>query len=321
MTATTTRKPNPWLLAARPKTLPASISPVLVGSALALREGQFDVAVFLATLAAAVLLQIGANYSNDVFDYLKGADKARVGPTRVTQSGMVTPRQMMIATGVVFGLAALLGLYLVSVGGWPILLIGLVSIVCAVAYTAGPFPLAYRGLGDVFAFVFFGVVAVMGAYFLQTQQFTWMSFIASLPNALFATCIIITNNLRDIDTDRAAGKHTLAVRIGERSHAHRIHRDDGDCVSRAAGAAAAGHGAGLGLVAPVGGRADCVCAGARPVADAARAGAQPAAGPHRAAESAVLGVVFSLAFTRINFSTTEHTEDTEVLQEKREMSL
>ena len=217
MTATTTRKPNPWLLAARPKTLPASISPVLVGSALALREGQFDVAVFLATLAAAVLLQIGANYSNDVFDYLKGADKARVGPTRVTQSGMVTPRQMMIATGVVFGLAALLGLYLVSVGGWPILLIGLVSIVCAVAYTAGPFPLAYRGLGDVFAFVFFGVVAVMGAYFLQTQQFTWMSFIASLPNALFATCIIITNNLRDIDTDRAAGKHTLAVRIGERA--------------------------------------------------------------------------------------------------------
>jgi 1,4-dihydroxy-2-naphthoate polyprenyltransferase len=218
MTATTTTsKPNPWLLAARPKTLPASMSPVLVGSALALRDGQFEVPVFLATLAAAVLLQIGANYSNDVFDFLKGADKARVGPTRVTQSGMVTPKQMMIATGVVFGLAALLGLYLVIVGGLPILLIGLVSIVCAIAYTAGPFPLAYRGLGDVFAFVFFGVVAVMGTYFLQTHQFTWMSFIASLPNALFATGIIITNNLRDIETDRAAGKHTLAVRIGDRN--------------------------------------------------------------------------------------------------------
>ncbi len=217
MAAPTTRKPNPWLLAARPKTLPASISPVLVGSALALRDGQFDVLVFLATLAAAVLLQIGANYSNDVFDFLKGADKARIGPTRVTQGGLVTPKQMLIATGIVFGLATLLGLYLVVIGGWPILLIGLVSIACALAYTAGPFPLAYRGLGDLFAFVFFGVVAVMGTYFVQAHQFTWLSFIAALPNALFATCIIITNNLRDIDTDRAAGKHTLAVRIGDRN--------------------------------------------------------------------------------------------------------
>ncbi len=217
MAAPTTRKPNPWLLAARPKTLPASISPVLVGSALALRDGQFDGLVFLATLAAAVLLQIGANYSNDVFDFLKGADKARIGPTRVTQGGLVTPKQMLIATGIVFGLAALLGLYLVVVGGWPILLIGLVSIACALAYTAGPFPLAYRGLGDLFAFVFFGVVAVMGTYFVQAHQFTWLSFIAALPNALFATCIIITNNLRDIDTDHAAGKHTLAVRIGDRN--------------------------------------------------------------------------------------------------------
>jgi 1,4-dihydroxy-2-naphthoate octaprenyltransferase len=208
--------PSPWLLAARPKTLPASISPVMVGTALALREGKFDPLVFIATLAAAVLLQVGANFANDVFDFLKGADKARQGPARVTQSGLLTPRQMLIGTGVVFGAAALIGVYLVAVGGWPILLIGAVSIACALAYTAGPFPLAYRGLGDLFAFVFFGVVAVMGAYFLQAKQFTPMSFLASLPNALFATCIIVVNNLRDIDTDRAANKLTLAVRIGDR---------------------------------------------------------------------------------------------------------
>ena len=208
---------NPWLLAARPKTLPASISPVLVGTALALREGKFDPLVFIATLAAAVLLQIGANFSNDVFDFLKGADKGRVGPQRATQSGLVTPRQMLIATAAVFVLAALIGLYLVSVGGPTILVIGLISIVCALAYTAGPFPLAYRGLGDLFAFMFFGVVAVMGTYFVQAGRFTPMSLMASLPNALFATCIIVTNNLRDIDTDRAANKITLAVRIGDRA--------------------------------------------------------------------------------------------------------
>lgn len=206
---------NPWWLAARPKTLPASISPVIVGSALALRDGAFDPLVFIATLAAAILLQVGANYANDVFDYLKGADHARQGPTRVTQSGLVTPRQMLIATAVVFGSAALIGVYLVFVGGWVILAIGAISILCAVAYTAGPFPLAYRGLGDLFAFLFFGVVAVLGTYYLQAGQFTPVALVTSLPNALFATCIIVVNNLRDIDTDRAAGKRTLAVRIGD----------------------------------------------------------------------------------------------------------
>lgn len=210
-------RPNPWLLAARPRTLPASVSPVLVGTALALREGRFDPLVFVATLAAAVLLQIGANFANDVFDYLKGADVARQGPLRVTQSGLLSPRQMLIGTTVVFALAAVVGLYLVIVGGWAILLIGLVSIACAIAYTAGPFPLAYRGLGDVFAFLFFGVVAVMGTYFLQSGRVTGLSFAASLPNALFATCIIVVNNLRDIESDRAARKRTLAVRIGERA--------------------------------------------------------------------------------------------------------
>lgn len=210
-------RPNPWLLAARLRTLPASISPVIVGTALALREDKFDPLIFVATLAAAVLLQVGANYANDVFDYLKGADRVRQGPLRVTQSGLLTPRQMLIGMAVVFGLAALIGVYLVMAGGWPILVIGVLSIVCAVAYTAGPFPLAYRGLGDLFAFVFFGVVAVMGTYFLQAGRFTPVSFIASLPNALFATAIIVVNNLRDIDSDREAGKRTLAVRIGDRA--------------------------------------------------------------------------------------------------------
>ncbi len=210
-------RPNPWLLAARLRTLPASISPVIVGTALALREGQFAPPVFVATLTAAILLQVGANYANDVFDYLKGADRARQGPLRVTQSGLLTPQQMLTGTAIVFGVATLIGAYLVIVGGWPILLIGALSIVCAIAYTAGPFPLAYRGLGDLFAFVFFGVVAVMGTYFLQAGRFTLMSFAASLPNALFATAIIVVNNLRDMDTDRAAGKRTLAVRIGERA--------------------------------------------------------------------------------------------------------
>jgi 1,4-dihydroxy-2-naphthoate octaprenyltransferase len=208
---------NPWLIAARPKTLPAAIAPVLVGSALALREGRFDIWVFLATLAAAVLLQIGANFANDVFDYLKGADKQRVGPARVTQSGLLSTEQMLRGTGVVFVLAALIGVYLVFVGGWPILLIGVLSILFAIAYTAGPFPLAYNGLGDLFAFIFFGIVAITGTYFLQTGRFSTLAWLCAIPTALLVTNIIVVNNLRDIDTDRAVNKRTLAVRIGDRA--------------------------------------------------------------------------------------------------------
>ncbi|PJF48246.1 MAG: 1,4-dihydroxy-2-naphthoate polyprenyltransferase [Chloroflexi bacterium] len=210
-------RPNPWLLAARPRTLPASISPVIVGTALVLREGRFNPLIFVATLSAAILLQVGANYANDVFDYIHGADRTRHGPMRVTQSGLLTPRQMLLGTAVVFGLAALVGVYLALVGGWPILLIGALSIIFALAYTAGPFPLAYRGLGDLLAFLFFGVVAVMGTYFLQSGRFTPIAFIVSLPNALLATAIIVVNNLRDLDTDREAGKRTLAVHIGDRA--------------------------------------------------------------------------------------------------------
>ena len=209
--------PNPWILAARPKTLPASIAPGLVGTALAVREGAFHPLVFAATLATAVLLQIGANYANDVFDFLKGADKARVGPTRVTQSGLLTSRQMLTSTALIFIAAALLGIYLVFVGGLPIIVIGVCAIIAALAYTAGPFPLAYNGLGDLFAFLFFGIVAVCGTYFLQTGNFHPLTLACSLPTALLVTNIIVVNNLRDIDTDQVANKRTLAVRIGDQN--------------------------------------------------------------------------------------------------------
>lgn len=211
---------SPWILAARLRTLPASAAPVLVGTALAAREGDFAPGVFLVTLIAALLLQVGANYANDVFDYLKGADRERVGPLRVTQSGLLTPRQMLVGTGVVFGLATLLGAYLVAVGGLPVALIGVVSILFALAYTAGPVPLAYRGLGEVAAFLFFGVVAVGGTYYLQTRSYTPAALIAGLPQACLAAAILVVNNLRDLDTDRAADKRTLAVRLGD--HATRV---------------------------------------------------------------------------------------------------
>ncbi|MBP7688973.1 MAG: 1,4-dihydroxy-2-naphthoate polyprenyltransferase [Thermoflexales bacterium] len=206
-----------WFLAARPRTLPAAIVPVLVGSAVAVHEGRFHFAVFAATLIVSLLLQIGANYANDLFDFLKGADHQRQGPLRVTQSKLVTPRQMTVALIIVFGTAGLIGIYLAVVGGWPIVIIGVVSMLAAIGYTAGPFPLAYRGLGDLAAFVFFGLVAVMGTTYLHLLTFSPRSLIAALPVALLVTAIIIVNNLRDIQTDRAAGKITLAVRIGDRA--------------------------------------------------------------------------------------------------------
>jgi 1,4-dihydroxy-2-naphthoate octaprenyltransferase len=206
-----------WWLAARPRTWPAAIVPVLVGSAIAARAGQFQILPFLAALLASLLIQIGTNYANDLFDYLKGADRQRQGPTRAVQSGLVTPGQMRNAVIVVFGSAALLGVYLIIVGGWPIALIGVLSILAGIGYTGGPYPLAYHGLGDLFAFLFFGVIAVMGTAFIFTHEFTVQSFIASLPVALLVTAIIVVNNLRDIPTDAAVGKRTFAVMIGDRN--------------------------------------------------------------------------------------------------------
>jgi len=204
-----------WYLAARPATLPAAVVPVLVGVALAIGDGHLRPLVALATLLASLLIQIGTNFANDYYDFVKGTDTPdRLGPTRVTAGGIFAPRQVLGATVLTFGLALLVGLYLVAVGGLPILLIGVLSIAAGFAYTGGPYPLGYNGLGDVFVFAFFGLLAVLGTYFLQVGGITFSAFLATIPVGLLCTNILVVNNLRDVDTDRVAGKRTLAVRIG-----------------------------------------------------------------------------------------------------------
>jgi 1,4-dihydroxy-2-naphthoate octaprenyltransferase len=203
-----------WILAARPKTLPAAASPVLVGSAAAMASGGFHLSVFLAVLLAALLLQIGANFANDVFDFHKGSDTSeRLGPLRVTQAGLLRPEQVYRGMWVVFGAASLFGIYLIWVAGWPILWIGVASILAAIAYTGGPFPFGYYGLGDFFVFMFFGPAAVIGTYFAHVQSLSPAAVLASLPMGFLITAILVINNLRDIDSDRKAGKLTLAVRL------------------------------------------------------------------------------------------------------------
>ena len=203
-----------WLLAARPKTLPAAVAPVIVGTAIAAADGGFFLPAALAAIAVALLLQIAANLANDVFDFHRGADVGRLGPVRVTQSGLIPPRRVLLATGLVLGAAMLVGLYLVWRGGWPILLLGLLAILSALAYTGGPAPLGYHGLGDLFVFLFFGAVAVAGTAYVQTQDLTRLAVAASVPVGCLATAILVVNNLRDVETDRVAGKRTLAVRLG-----------------------------------------------------------------------------------------------------------
>ncbi len=205
-----------WLLAARPKTLPVSAAPVIIGSAVAFSLEKFQLIPALVTLAAALLLQIGANLSNDLFDYLKGADThERLGPTRVTQAGLLTPRQVIAGLIIVFGLAALCGIYLIAHAGWPILGIGVLAILSALAYTGGPYPLAYHGLGELFVFLFFGLAAVCGTVYIQSQSLPFAAWWAALPVGMIAMGVLTVNNLRDIATDRASGKNTLAVRFGE----------------------------------------------------------------------------------------------------------
>jgi len=206
-----------WLLAARPKTLPAAAAPVIVGTAVAVNEDVFSLWSALAALLGALLLQIGTNLANDVFDFKRGADtKGRLGPLRVTQAGLLTPAQVLRGMWLTFGLAGLIGIYLAVVGGWLIILIGLLSITSAVAYTGGPFPLGYNGLGDLFVFIFFGLVAVCGTYYVQAGTLSPAAAWAAVPVGLLATAILVVNNLRDIETDRATGKRTLAVRLGVR---------------------------------------------------------------------------------------------------------
>ena len=205
-----------WLIASRPKTLPAATVPVIVGTAAAFKDNVFQFGPALAALLGALLIQIGANFANDVFDYKKGADTAeRLGPTRVTQAGMLSPGQVYAGMVVVFGLATLIGVYLVLVAGWAVILIGVFSILAALAYTGGPFPLGYNGLGDIFVFIFFGLVAVCGTYFVQAGTLGALAWWGALPVGFLATAILVVNNLRDVKTDRIAGKKTLAVRFGE----------------------------------------------------------------------------------------------------------
>jgi 1,4-dihydroxy-2-naphthoate octaprenyltransferase len=208
-----------WLLASRPATLPAAAVPVLVGAAAAASDGaDFKLLVFAVTLLAALLIQIGTNFANDYSDFHRGADHdGRLGPLRVTQAGLLTPDAVRRGIIAAFGVAALLGAYLAWVGGWPIVLIGVLSILAGLAYTGGPWPFGYHGLGDVFVFVFFGLIAVTGTEYLQIGGWSPLGLAVSIPIGLLVTNILVVNNLRDLPTDRDAGKRTLAVRLGERA--------------------------------------------------------------------------------------------------------
>jgi 1,4-dihydroxy-2-naphthoate octaprenyltransferase len=204
-----------WLQAARPRTLPAAVAPVLVGTALAAGEGIFSVATFAAALVGALFIQIGTNLSNDYSDARRGADtEDRLGPVRVTAGGLVPPRQVLRATWVAFGLAVVAGSYLIAITGWELLLAGAASILAGVLYTGGPRPYGYAGLGEIFVFLFFGLVAVAGSYFAQTERLSAEALLLAVPVGLLASAILVVNNVRDLETDRRAGKKTLAVRLG-----------------------------------------------------------------------------------------------------------
>jgi 1,4-dihydroxy-2-naphthoate octaprenyltransferase len=205
-----------WVKASRPKTLPAALAPVAVGTCLAAGPaGTFKPLVLIATIIGALFIQIGTNLSNDYEDARRGADtEDRLGPVRVTAGGLVPPKYVLYATWIAFGIAALAGVYLVIEAGWELILIGAASIIAGVLYTGGPRPYGYVGLGEVFVFLFFGVVAVTGSYFVQTTVFAWEAVAVSIPVGLLACSLLMVNNIRDIDTDRRAGKKTLAVRLG-----------------------------------------------------------------------------------------------------------
>ncbi len=204
-----------WILASRPRTLPAALVPVMVGSSLAYYKGTFYPFYSLIALICSFLIQIGTNFTNDLYDHLKGSDtRERKGPQRVLATGLISVKEMEIGIIFIFGLAFLLGLYLVYSVGLVILWIGILSIIFGLAYTAGPFPLAYNGLGDIFVFIFFGIIGTVGTYYLHLKEFSTLAFIISLPVGALVTNILIVNNYRDIDEDKKAGKNTLAVLLG-----------------------------------------------------------------------------------------------------------
>jgi 1,4-dihydroxy-2-naphthoate octaprenyltransferase len=204
-----------WLMAARLRTLPAAVAPVLVGTSIAVTRDVFRPGAFIAALLGAILIQVGTNLSNDYSDARRGADtEERLGPMRVTAGGLVPPRTVLLWTYLTFAAAALCGVYLVIVAGWELLVLGVLSILAGVLYTGGPRPYGYEGLGEVFVFLFFGLVAVAGSAFAQLEQWPWESFALAVPVGLLVTAILVVNNIRDMDTDRRAGKRTLAVRLG-----------------------------------------------------------------------------------------------------------
>jgi 1,4-dihydroxy-2-naphthoate octaprenyltransferase len=204
-----------WLHAARPKTLTIAFSPVFLGTILAMCEGNFSSLIFFVILITAMGIQIGANLANDYFDALKGSDTAeRIGPVRVTQSGLVSHAAMQKALILTFSITALAGLYLAWHGGWIFALLTAMAIFLAIIYTAGPFSLSYLGIGDLFTFLFFGPIALASTYFLQTHLFSWDPFWIGMAPGAFSCAVLTANNLRDIDQDRKANKKTLPVRFG-----------------------------------------------------------------------------------------------------------
>ena len=204
-----------WVLASRPKTLFASVSPIILGTALAFSQGLGDGTAAFAALIGAIFIQIGTNLANDYWDAKKGADPAeRLGPTRVTSGGLLTPRTVFLGMAVCFAFACLAGVFLIARAGWPVLVIGLVSICCGILYTAGPFALAYLGLGDLFTFVFFGLVATSGTYFVEARAFSATSLVLGTMPGFYSVVLIALNNLRDRESDLLSNKKTLAVRFG-----------------------------------------------------------------------------------------------------------
>jgi 1,4-dihydroxy-2-naphthoate polyprenyltransferase len=212
-------------MAARPRTLPAAIAPVLVGTAAAVEQhGDLRrVGAFIAALIGSIFIQIGTNLANDYSDAKRGADTVdRLGPVRVTSAGLVAPRSVLIATWLAFGVAVAAGIYLATVAGWVIIAVGVASIAAGVLYTGGPRPYGYAGLGELFVFLFFGLVAVNGSYYVQLERLDWFPFGLSVAVGCLATAILVVNNVRDIETDQRAGKNTLAVRLG-RQGARRLY--------------------------------------------------------------------------------------------------
>ena len=206
-----------WLLAIRPKTLPAAMAPVIAGTSVAIRNESYKFLPAFGALMGALLLQIGSNLANDLFDYLRGVDREeRLGPLRVTQAGLLSTQEIRIGMYLVFGLAICVGVYLTVLGGYPIIVMGSTAILSAIAYTTGPYPLGYHGLGDIFVFIYFGLVATMGTYYIQAGSVDLLSFLVSISIGLLIVNILVVNNYRDYKGDKQSGKRTLTVIIGKK---------------------------------------------------------------------------------------------------------